>query len=356
MTYKYRLFPVLLILTAAVIFTSCGAGTTERLTTAEEQLFEDYVLSSYFMQRGDDALPESRAAWDYTKEVILPTGSTPTSGTSMNYPEKGQKTVVTVEKTGTADVYKLTNLTTYPKREDSILKTEEVYYIKDNGDGYLNKIGATTPDVICTSDGTAAPLARETFTTTFTNGKTREEKINAVLGTGITTGYAEFPIDGPLTFPTPIADGTWAPAAGDADWSSMVIYEQVEGNSYSLWSSYKNIMGVRYYTEQGTVRTSVTYERMIVRDAETLSAMDNLTAFLSRLFSDNPDSNTLYPGETLTETVIRKKISGTKKTQINTSSTVYTAEGTKAITFTASYETTDDGTVISAGEPVAVYY
>lgn len=349
MTNKYRFLSILLILTAAVIFTSCGTGSTGYLTVAEEETYEDYVLSSYFMLRGDEAIAESRAAWDYTVEVPLPTT---VDVSSSNYPEKGQKTTVSAVATATANVYLVTNITTYLQR-DSILKTEESYYLLDDGDGSYN-----TADQICDATGTPDPTAREKFVTTFKDGTTREEKIVETFGSG--TGYAEFEITGDLTFPTPEADGTWAPPEGAAGWSSMVIYEQVEGNNYSLWDSYKNIMGVRYYTEQGTgsslVRTSVTYERMIIRDAEGLSAMDNLLAFTTRLFSDDPDSNTVYPGETLTETVIRTKLSGNKKKQMETDSIVYDDGGNIVIKFTASYETADDGSVISTGEPVATYY
>ncbi|MBI9106258.1 MAG: hypothetical protein JEZ04_05885 [Spirochaetales bacterium] len=346
---------LILIISAVLVFSGCGAASSNLLTVAEKEAFEDYVMSSYFILRGDDALAVSRTAWDYTVEVILPTDiATPTTATSVNYPEKGQKTVVTITKTATLNVFKVSNLTTYPNR-DSINNSLEVYYILNDGDTTYD-----TGDEICTSDGTVDPLARESFVTTFADGTTREEKINAVLGTGITTGYAEFDINGDLTFPTPDADGIWTPPEGAAEWSSMVIYEQVEGNTYSLWSSYKNIMGVRYYTEQGSgsslVRTAVTYERMITRDADTLSAMDNLTAFIGRLFSSDPGSNTVYTGETLTETVIRTRLSGNKKKQMETNSTVFDTGGSAIINFTASYETADDGTVISTGAPVAVYY
>ncbi len=351
MTNKYRFLSILLILTAAVIFTSCGTGSTGYLTAAEEEAFEDYVLSSYFMLRGDEAIAESRAAWDYTVTVTLPTAvDGTTTKTSNNYPEKGQKTTVTLTKTAVTDVYFVSNITTYPSRA-SISQTEENYYIKDDGDGIYN-----TADSICEADGTLNGKYRETFLTTFADGTTRQEQIDAILSED-SINYAEFSIDGALTFPAANNDdGTWSPAEGDADWSSMVSYEQTEGNTYSLWSSYKNILGVRYYTEQGTTRTSVTYERMIVRNTDALSTRDNLTAFISRLFSSDPDGNTVYPGETLTETVIRKKISGNKKTQVETSSTVYDSTGGTVVTFTASYETADDGTVISTGAPVASYY
>lgn len=352
MTNKYRFLPVLLILTAALIFTACGTGTNSLMTVAEEEAYKNYVLSSYFMLRGDVKLADSRTAWDYTETVTLPDAGETSTATSNNYPEKGQKTTVTISTTSEANVYFVSNITTYPNR-DSISTTEENYYIKDDGSGKYD-----TADLICEADGTVNAFYRETFRTTFDDGTTREEQIDALYGDADNPiSYAEFAIDGDLTFPEANNDDdTWSPTEGDADWSSMVSYEQTEGNAYSLWNTYKNIMGVRYYTEQGDVRTSVTYERMITRDTDALSTRDNLVAFLRRVFSRDPDSNTVYPGETLTETVIRKKISGNKKTQIETSSTVFDSNGGSVVTFTASYETADDGTVISDGVPVASPY
>ena len=360
--------PILILSAAAVLLSSCGEGTTDRLTAAEVEAIESYVMSSYFMLRGDAELAESRAAWDYTKEVQLPAEGQTTTALSKNYPEKGQETNVSITVHNAANsVYKVVNVTTYPK-QDSIVSTTESYYIKDNGDGYLNKTDAVTADYICDENGDTSAAnsnSRIEFETLYADGNIRYEIIEANTNDGSNIKYAAFDIDGALTFPEPNQpDGeTWAPEEDtDAIFSSMVSYQQVEGSALDVWNDYKMIIGTRYYTEDGTNlnkphKTSVSYEKVIERKADDLDAGEKIVLFLNRLFSDEP-AGMAFPGETLAETVIRYEIKeNSGKKTINTQTEIYDGNiGASVVTFKATYETADDGTVLQSGLPVATYY
>lgn len=370
MTKKNKIMvPILIMLISALILSSCGTGTTDRMTVDEKSAIEDYVMSSYFMLRGDAELPESRAAWDYTETVELPAAGQTKSATSNNYPEKGQKTTVTISKEASfpAEVYKVVNVTEYPRR-DSITSTTESYYINDNtssSDAAPDGIYDVRVDPICDVNGSTDPLARIEFTTVFDNGTEREETIYAVYPT---VEFAEFDVDGPLVFPNADDSGTlgggtfneagdeWSPGNGTADWSSVVRYEQEIDESNYFWSKTSRIIGTRYYTEQGDIRTSVTYERTISvqEDNEDLGVIGD---FLKKLFNRrNTETVSTEEGTTYTETVIRTRIEGSKKTEINSQSNVYDEAGASVVTFRANYETADDGTVLQSGLPVATYY
>ncbi|MDC7226531.1 MAG: hypothetical protein PQJ61_07180 [Spirochaetales bacterium] len=370
MTNKVKLLPILILLTAFVFLSSCGDGTTDRLTAEEEEAYEKYIMSSYFMLRGDEEIAESRAAWDYTTEVLLPTDSTPVEAISRNYPEKGQSTTVKITKTDTDHVYKVVNVTTYPRR-DSITSTTESYYsyddeqdgylVKDNGDGTFNT------DPICTADGTINELARIEFTTLYDNGTERNETIEAVGGEAGTICYETFDLNDSLAFPDPdddttwgggtFSNGEWSPGeleTSDYRWSSMVTYNQSLEYDLWLWTYYQQILGVRYYTEEeidgDTVRTSVTYERTVATTTDNEDLGDYLD-WLIKFFSKKNSEETDADNTTYTETVIRTKIVGDKKKQIKTKSVVYDQAGQSVVNFTASYDSDDE----DSGEPVAIY-
>ena len=361
---------------AAAILTSCGEGTTSRLTAAEVEDYEEYIMSSYFIERGDAALPESRTAWDYTYELQYPAAGGTTTATSNNYPEKGQRTTVTITPVeALADVYKVVNLTTYDRR-NSIDHTTESYYVKDtNSDGYLTKAigdGTYATDPICDADGNENSLYRSEFTTVFDDGTERNETIYANSNAdGGSVSYAMFDIDDPLVFPNPDESSTlgggqfngdnteWSPGTGAADWSSMVTYDQSIKYDLWIWTYTKHMIGVRYYTEQTVstkkVKTSVAYERTIATLADSTD-VGVYGEWFQRFFSVRNTSDTgSADNTTYTETVIRKRIEGSKKTQINSQSNVYDQTGASIVTFTANYETDDDGVVLSSGAPVAAY-
>ncbi len=342
-----------ILIIAAVIITSGCNGTTDRITVEQA----DYLLSSYYMLRGDDEIAESRAAWPaYTDSITLPTDSTPATGRKNNYPEKGQKTDVTIEKTLVTNVYKVSSVTTYPKK-DSISSTTEVYFILDaDEDGVY-----TSADYICDSAGTRNDNLRSTFQTEYDNGTIRYEEIIATTADGLSSNYAEFDINGELSFPTPDSDGNWAPAddgTGTATWSSMVSYIQEEESGFWIWTNYRLITGTRYYTEitsgSDITKTSVSYEKCIERDSSNQSTSDNIIVFLKRLFNDNT-TDLDYAGATLSETVIRYEILPTGKKTVNSNTLVKDQDSSTIVTFTAAYEEEADGSITSAGTPVAAY-
>ena len=348
------------LVAVSIILTSCGAGTTGRLTAAEEEAFKDYVMSSYFMLRGDEALAESRAAWPaHVTELSFPEPGLITTSTKQNYPEKGQRTTVSIVPTSVTNLYFVTNETTYPKREDSIVKTTESYYVKD-----VAPIGTyDSADLLWNTDSNSQDFnKRIQFETEYSNGTVRYEKVEANTVED-SIQYAAFDIDGDLTFPAANnPDGTWSPATdANALYSSMVSYIQEEGSALNVWSDYKLIIGTRYYTEHGSNpskpdKTSVSYEKVIERKEAELSVSDKISIYIMRLFNDAP-ADMIYPGETLSETVIRYEILSNNQKTVNTQSTLYDyADGTSVVTFTANYVEAEDGSVTSAGEPVATYY
>lgn len=354
---------LLTLIAVSIILTSCGAGTTDRLSAAEEEAIKDYVMSSYFMLRGDEALAESRAAWPaHVTELAFPEPGLMTTSPKQNYPEKGQRTTVTIVPTAVTDLYFVTNVTTYPKREDSIVKTTESYYVKDND---TTGIYGTydSADLLWDTDSNSQDFnKRIQFETEYSNGTIRYEKVIANT-IGDSTQYAAFDIDGDLTFPAANnPDGTWSPATdSNALYSSMVSYIQEEGSALDVWSDYKLIIGTRYYTEHGSNpskpnKTSVSYEKVIERKEAELSLSDKISIYIMRLFNDAP-ADMIYPGETLSETVIRYEILSNNQKTVNTQSTLYdSTDGTSVVTFTANYVEAEDGSVTSAGEPVATYY
>jgi hypothetical protein len=376
MTNKQKILPVLLILAAALIFSSCGEGITDRLSADEVEAYEDYALSSYFLLRGDSSIPASRATWDYTAEIQLPDDGGTTTATVDNYPEKGQSTTVTITRDASWDdkVYKVVNVTTYPK-QDSITSTTESYYIlDDNNDGYLvqendDDVGTYSSDPICDEDGTINPLYRESFVTVYDNGLERNETVIATLDS--TDGdygevkYADFDISGPLVFPETDdpdtwGDGTldgdeWSPTPDtDATWSSMVAYNQEIEYKFRSWSYTYSIVGVRYYTENSEdLRTSVSYERGIATlsndvDLSEYSGWENRLYKGRNRISDSEDE-TVY-----IETVIRTSAEGATNKKVKTKSFLYDQTGASVVTFAANYED-EDGVVTSSGAPVATY-
>ncbi len=346
--YKTSLLAIFLVITA-LLFASCGEGTTGRLSTDEVETIEDYLMSSYFILRGDTALPDSRSAWDYTKEVLLPTtADATTTAKSNNYPEKGQNTNVTITAEDLGNlVFKVVNVTTYP-RQDAIINTTESYYIKDDGDGYLD-----SGDNICIADGTTNSNYRIKFETEYADGSIRYEKVAANTFDGSTNvQYAAFDINGDLVFPSGI---TYTPPSDtDANYSSMVNYVQVYGDPLNFYSDYTIIVGTRYYTEHGDAakptKTSVAYERTFTREVAVQNPKDKISAFSLNLFSG------VDFVMKASETVIRYEIRPNGKKTVKTKTQLLDEiTGGSIVTFTANYETDDSGTVISSGAPVAVY-
>ncbi len=365
MTKKQMIFSILLI-TIAVVFTSCGAGTTNRINTAEIEDYENYIMSSYFMLRGGEELPKSRAAWDYTTPVAFPTGSEPATATKNNYPESGQQTTVKLEKTTENDVYKVTNTTIY-NGFTCITNTIESYYVKDQGDGTVTPDGIfnQAEDPICEADGTINPLARIEFKTSFDDGTERNETIHAVFGGG---KYAEFNIYDSLRFPNSsdpdtwgggtLQNGLWAPGEGDSDWSSMVTYDQTVKYKLYFWTYSKRIIGVRYYTEQGTgenaVKTSVTYERTIARyNDDPIGDYNNWRKLLYQ--NRNLSQNSTFEDTVYTETVIRTKIDADGWKRVRSASMIYDNAGTEKLEFTAEFEKDAEGNIIKEGKPQISY-
>ena len=361
-----------MLIVTAVLATSCGEGSTDRLTAAEVAAYQNYIMSSYYMARGDEALPESRAAWDYTETITLPGDDETTEPvTSRNYPEKGQKTTVTITRDGSwaADVYKVVNVTEYPK-QDSITSTTESYYIKDYPSGSPDGIYDAGVDPICKETGTLDPLERIEFTTVFDDKTKRKEIIESVYPT---VSFDEFDIDGPLVFPVSNDSNTWGggtfnedgdewtpgstPAEVNTNWSSVVSYDQTMDESNYFWTKTTRIIGIRYYTEQddSDIRTSVTYERTIETTSETEDLSD-FAILIKKLFQGrNEDFANTTEGTTYTETVIRTRIEGNKKKKVNSESRVYDEGGQTIVTFIAKFAEDENGLVTSSGAPVVVY-
>ena len=354
----------MIFLPAVLLISSCGEGTYNSLTVSEIKSVEDYVMSSYFLLRGDASLADSRTAWPaHTLPLSFPAAGSTKTSTKQNFPEKGQRTTVTITPTGTADVYKVVNVTTYPNREEVIESTTESYYVKD----------ITTPgvdlnpdeiydenDLLWDVDSDAQDFnARIKYETAYMDGTVRYEDVYATT-TEDSILYAAFDINGSLSFPEPDGNGTWAPADDpSALYSSMVTYQQQEGSIFDFWSDYKIIIGTRYYTEHGDsakpTKTSVTYERIIERSTEDSTLEERIDGFFERLFSGDPTSG-VYAGETLTETVIRYEILPNNKKTVMTESEIFDSNnGASIVTFTAHYEEDENGVITYSGEPVAVY-
>ena len=371
MTNKIKFLPILVIITL-VLLSSCGAGTTDRLTIADTEAFEDYILSSYFMQRGDDIIPESRAAWDYTKPVTLPAEGETSSSVTKNYPESGQTTTVTISKEASmpANVYKVENITTYPSR-DALHHTTESYYILDYPDGSPDGI-YTSDDPICESDGDVNPLSRESFVTVYDNGLERSEKIVATKSSSAgpegAVNYADFDINDTLRFPDPDdstthgggnfnVEGTeWSPGANPAAvWSSMVSYDQEVNYNYNKWTYTYHIIGIRYYTENSDdLRTSVTYQRGIATSSASES-FSNHSNWRARLYSIRNSKKEDASKTTYIETVIRTQLTGSENKKVKMKSYTYGEDSASIVTFTADYEE-DKGEIVKPGRPVAAYF
>ena len=367
MTNKFKLSSILTISFSVLILLSCGEGTYNNLTASEITTIEDYVMSSYFLQRGDATLADSRTAWNALEtkyQLSFPAAGATTTAKRSNYPENGQVTNVTINPVdGQSDIYKVECITTYPKREDSIIRTVESYYIRDTDtDGIY-----TIADNILNDSYENDSNYRIEYFTEYSNDTVRYEQVMAnTYDNSSDIHYAAFDIDGSLDFPEPETDGSWSPDpfTGTADetalvYSSMVSYIQEEGSPLEFWSEYKLIIGNRYYTEtpdgNKTTATSVSYERVFQVDAFNFN-MEVLYSYLTENYDDIYRLSGL-PGITLSETVIRSEVSpNSKKKIVNTRTKIvdYNDEST-IVTFEANYEMNDDGVVIKTGIPIATY-
>ncbi len=366
MTKKKIIFSILLII-IAVVFTSCGAGTTDRLTAEEIEDYENYIISSYFMLRGDQELPQSRAAWDYNTEVNFPTVTEYTTKTKNNYPESGQYTTVKLEKTSNADVYKVTNATYYPG-SNGIHKTIESYYVKDRSadpnvpDGIFKQ----AEDIICKFDGTPDPKSRIEYRTVYSD---KSERIGIIQKVFPNVKYAEFDINGTLEYPDSNDQSTWGGGSfndegvwipgpsidGDnTQWSSMTSYDHITTKKIKRKIYTKHLFGARYYTEQGSlaggdlVRTSVSYERTIVTTSQ--SGSQNGGHQLLYYDKDSDELSGIYA-----QTVIRTRIENNGSKIVKMDSVLFDNKGSKKINIKAEFEKDADGSIIKEGKP-KVYY
>lgn len=282
-------------LPAFLLVSSCGPANVDQLTPEDIKALKDYIASSYYILRGSDELSRTTVYTDADEPGTFE------DGTISDFPEMGQKTKYEVDSQGD-NIYKITVTTTYTK-DDAIDNTVEVYYVKDK-----DPIGTWNyDDLVVDPDGNTDHTYREKFETTFKDGGVRYEKIAEVFPwDGDEPGYAEFDLDGSLTFP----ESNFEPEEDDdANWSSKVIYRQEVYKRFAFWNVLnKVIVGARYYTEHGTginpVKTSVTYERTVQRDYKAQG--QGIREFLKFLFGENDEID--MDTATLSETVIRYKI------------------------------------------------
>ncbi|MDC7232040.1 MAG: hypothetical protein PQJ58_02320 [Spirochaetales bacterium] len=335
---------IILSLSALLLFTGCT-------TDVEDTAGTDYLLAGYYMIAGeetpltDDDGGNSRATapayWDnysnYTYAELIALG---TDGLKINnYPERGQKTYVTVEATDVADVYKVTSRTEYPKKEEIFDYYLEEYYLTPASwsAGELWSEG-----VVCTADGTEDETYRETMEVHFQDGSVRYEWIADVHpDAGGTAEYAMFDIDGDMSFPSEFT----GPAAGDSSWSSKVYYYQkVEAWISWFYKENKETFGVRYYTsaadsgDNGWPSSTLAYEHTVTRQVSGWGDSD-WGDLLDWLFGDGSgDSSGSSTGETLAETVIREEISSNgKKTTVSSTTIVPTFGDTFTIDKSMEY-------------------
>jgi len=345
MTNKIKFLPILLIILSIIALSSCGEGFSNRLSDADV----DYLMSSYFILRGDESIPESRAAWNALKTPLeFPFGgeTSVTSSPAANYPEKGQKTTATIETTDETGIYLVTNTTKYPRREKIISGTTESYHVKDE-----DVIGTfNSDDPLWNKTAGATDFnSRIAFQTEYQNGTIRYEMVEETTTEDLTE-YAAIDIDGSLIYPE--TDST--PASGAANYSSMVRYIQEEGSDFSFWPENKIVIGARYYTEHGSnptrpTRTSIAYEKIIKTDSAVTNIEDKISDYSARLFTDQSTD------VTLAETVIRYEIQENGKKAVKTKTVIYDESGNIIATLDADYLEDEEGILESAGEAYVSY-
>lgn len=321
---------ILISLSAILLLTGCS-------TDAEDTAGTDYLLAGYYMIAGEET-PLAASAADIsraTAPVHQPDWSTRTfqqwidaSPTKINnYPERGQKTYVTVTNAGSN--YFVSSRTEYPKKEDLLDYYLEEYYVEDTN----SDTNWTSADNIVTSVGAINSKARTTMEVHFQDGSIRKEWIDDDSYGAVAQSdyYAHFDINGDLTIPT---DTSWVPSAasvGDGmEWSSKVYYYQkVETFISYFYKENKEIFGVRYYTMSDDVlgdnkyhSSTLTFENTISRKVSTWADSD-WSEILDWVFGGSSSATSgSSTGETLAETVIREQITENGKKSVRSSTKI----------------------------------
>ncbi len=254
MNKLHNIFLILFSLTI-LIYTGCSSDTSDNSG-------EDYLLAGYYMIAGDEIplADDSRATApvhqaDYSTMTFDQWIAAPAFQIT-NYPERHQKTYITVTATAVADVYFVSSRTEYPNKGEIIDYYLEEYYVQDIEVGTDPAPHTwTNDDPVVDADGTPDPYYRKTMEVHFVDGSVRKEWIAAVHpdAAGAVDGkkveYAAFDINGDLAYPANetdyVSDGT-----GQAWWSSKVYYYQKIVTPIGYFENEnKEIFGVRYYTQ-----------------------------------------------------------------------------------------------------------
>ncbi len=288
----------LAVLTASALFAGCQFGLSPDVTSVEDEAIElSSILGASFAQQpvSTDMVTDLAAtvlspsatapAGPDVDEYLLPTTGSSTYDVINDYPEFGWDTTVTIEKTATAGVYKVTSRSAPQTRYDRYLvesAVEEVYYVQDTkhvdgsagADGYYNY-----HDSIYDMSGTSAwgSLYRERLAVTFDDGNVRNEVLVESSTNGGRT-FALFPQDlrsADMTFP--VEDYTPETiTANDNTYSSVVIYTQQLNQDLNFWYGQTDVTpylaGVRFYSEfHDVIRgayTATTYVIEVVLDGD----------------------------------------------------------------------------------------
>ena len=314
---------IFITLSALLLFAGCS-------TDVEDTVGTDYLLAGYYMIAGDaialtdDAAGTSRAtapvhqaAWE-TMSFAQWIADSPVK--INNYPERGQKTYVTVKETGTADVYSVSSRTEYPKKEDLFDHYLEEYFVKNEADLNL----WDNDDPIVNADGSTDFYNRETMEVVFKDGSIRTEWIADLPAfAGGSVDYAPFPLDGDLIIP---AEGWTPPVAETSDnieyGSKVYYYQKIESHISWYYKENKETFGVRYYTEAKNPdndkisSSTLTFENTLSRKVSSWGDSD-WGEILDWIFGGSSGGTS---GETLAETVIREQITenGTKSVKSQT--------------------------------------
>jgi len=258
-----------ILFAASCTFTSVPQGLS---VASDMETFHNSYLTTFDILNGS-TVPSERALAPFntvisssqaratvpifTSTFVLPDTGTTAATLLTDYPEEGQDSTWTVEKTSTDTVY-LVKVTTTFKAGDLRDHQDEWYYIKSS-DTYWN-----SADPICTADGTLNDRYRAKNELVFDDGSVQTEKIVDVRYYADHTGFATFSIDGSLEYP-----GAFLPQTDtNASYSSVVVYSRnyTDAPTFSFWNGnrVKTILGIRYYTETLNSTNSVVTGSMIV--------------------------------------------------------------------------------------------
>ena len=317
MNKLHNIFLILFSLTI-LIYTGCSSDTSDNSG-------EDYLLAGYYMIAGDEIplADDSRATApvhqaDYSTMTFDQWIAAPAFQIT-NYPERHQKTYITVTATAVADVYFVSSRTEYPNKGEIIDYYLEEYYVKDEGDGIWNNA-----DSIIDSSENVDPYFRTTMEVHFKDGSIRKEWIDDIFpGVGYvgTADYQYFPIDGDMTIP---ADDSFL-TSDSSVWSSKVYYYQKVVSPIGYFDIGNiEIFGVRYYSQFDTLpkqkSSTLAYEKVLSRTNAILDTTTNPTLDSYIFGSDNG-------GRILAQTVVRENISENGKKDAVTRSVINTKFG-----------------------------